>query len=220
MWGWFGGAAAQKRKDAPKNAILMLRGQLDMLQKRERHLESQMAEQEAVARKNISTNKPVAKAALRRKKGHERNLEQTSAQIAQVEQQIYSIEAANINQETLNAMKNAGAAMKQIHGNLTIDKVDQTMDELREQHALGEVIATAITSAPIGEPIDEQDLEDELEGMEQEAMDERMLKTGPTPVGGELAKAPAVGNQPLKGKAQEEDDEEEELRKLQAEMAM
>lgn len=58
MWGWFGGAAAQKRKDAPKNAILMLRGQLDMLQKRERHLESQMAEQEAVARKNISTNKP------------------------------------------------------------------------------------------------------------------------------------------------------------------
>ena len=57
MWGWFGGASAQKRKDAPKNAILMLRGQLDMLQKRERHLETQMAEQEAVARKNISTNK-------------------------------------------------------------------------------------------------------------------------------------------------------------------
>jgi charged multivesicular body protein 4A/B len=57
MWGWFGGAAAQKRKDAPKNAILMLRQQLDMLQKRERHLETQMAEQDAVARKNVSTNK-------------------------------------------------------------------------------------------------------------------------------------------------------------------
>lgn len=57
MWSWFGGAAAQKRKDAPKNAILMLRGQLEMLQKREKHLENQMAEQEAVARKNINTNK-------------------------------------------------------------------------------------------------------------------------------------------------------------------
>lgn len=57
MWGWFGGAGAQKRKDAPKNAILMLRQQLDMLQKRERHLEGQMAEQDAIARKNISTNK-------------------------------------------------------------------------------------------------------------------------------------------------------------------
>lgn len=57
MWGWFGGAAAQKRKDAPKNAILTLRQQLDMLQKRERHLESQMAEQDALARKNVTTNK-------------------------------------------------------------------------------------------------------------------------------------------------------------------
>jgi charged multivesicular body protein 4A/B len=57
MWGWFGGASAQKRKDGPKNAILMLRQQLDMLQKRERHLESQMKDQEAIAKKNLSTNR-------------------------------------------------------------------------------------------------------------------------------------------------------------------
>ena len=176
----------------------------------------------------------AAKTALRRKKVHERTLEQTSAQIAQVEQQIYSIEAANINQETLNAMKNAGAAMKQIHGNLTIDKVDATMDELREQHALGEEIATAITNAPIGEAVAEADLDDELEALEQEAMDERMLHTGPTPVD----RLPGVSNEPsrytlgisdgantdnatVKGKQQAvEEDEEEELRKLQAEMAM
>jgi charged multivesicular body protein 4 len=182
----------------------------------------------------------AAKAALRRKKVHERSLEQTTAQIAQVEQQIYSIEAANINQETLNAMKNAGAAMKQIHGGLTIDKVDATMyvlaylilswkiltwpplhrDELREQHALGEEIASAITRADIGEPIDEADLEEELEGMEQEAMDERMLKTGTLPVAGEVDRLPQVGNGKLKAQPAEEEDEEEELRKLQAEMAM
>ncbi len=57
MWGWFGGAAAQARKDAPKKAILQLRSQLDMLSKREKHLENQMAEQDAIARKNVSTNK-------------------------------------------------------------------------------------------------------------------------------------------------------------------
>jgi hypothetical protein len=44
-----------------------------------------------------------------------------------LENQIYSIESANINQETLNAMKNAGKAMKDIHGNLTIDKIDNIM---------------------------------------------------------------------------------------------
>lgn len=57
MWGWFGGNSAQQRKDAPKKAILQLRMQLDMLQKREKHLENQMAEQDAIARKNVSTNK-------------------------------------------------------------------------------------------------------------------------------------------------------------------
>ena len=56
VWGWFGGQSAQKRKDTPKNAILGLRSQLEMLQKRERHLQNQMDEQDAIARKNVSSN--------------------------------------------------------------------------------------------------------------------------------------------------------------------
>lgn len=70
---------------------------------------------------------PAAKQALMRKKQHEHSLNQTSAQIATIEQEVYSIEAANINQETLKAMEKAGKAMSQIHGGLTIDKVDETM---------------------------------------------------------------------------------------------
>jgi charged multivesicular body protein 4 len=57
MWSWFGGQSAQKRKEAPKEAILGLRSQLEMLQKRQTHLESQIADQEAIARKNVTTNK-------------------------------------------------------------------------------------------------------------------------------------------------------------------
>ncbi|KAK2744421.1 ESCRT-III subunit protein snf7 [Myotisia sp. PD_48] len=223
MWSWFGGASAQQRKDAPKKAILSLREQLDMLQKREKHLHNQMEEQDGIARKHVSTNKNMAKAALRRKKVHERSLEQTSAQIIQIEQQIYSIEAANINQETLNAMKNAGAAMKQIHSGLTIDKVDQTMDELREQHQLSEEIVNAITNAPLGEPLDEMDLDAELDNLEQEQIDERMMDTGTVPVHDRLNKLPAAANGAIRepSKAQtEEEDEEAELAKLRAEMAM
>lgn len=44
-----------------------------------------------------------------------------------LEQQIYSIESANINQETLAAMKNAGQVMKTIHGKTTMEDVDVTM---------------------------------------------------------------------------------------------
>jgi len=221
VWGWFGGQSAQKRKDTPKNAILGLRSQLEMLQKREKHLQNQMDEQDAIARKNISTNKNAAKAALRRKKQHEHTLEQTTSTISTLEQQIYSIEAANINRETLLAMERAGEAMQQIHGKLNIDKVDETMEKLRDQHLLGEEIAQAITSAPIGEPIDEDELDEELAGLEQEALDNKMLKTGTVPVSDEIHRLPAAANGEIKGKVHaEEEDEEEELRKLQAEMAM
>lgn len=57
MWSWFGGQSTQKRRDAPKEAILKLREQLDMLQKREKHLESQISEQEGIAKKFVTTNK-------------------------------------------------------------------------------------------------------------------------------------------------------------------
>ena len=113
-------------------------------------------------------------------------------------------------------------------------------EKLREQHALGEEIASAITSAPIGEPIDESELDDELAELEQEQLDDKMLKTGTVPVSDEIHRLPAVSNGEsklglphskyalltqlsVKGKAPahaEEEDEEEELRKLQAEMAM
>lgn len=151
IWGWFGNGAAQKRKDTPKNVILDLRTQLDMLQKRETHLNRQIEEQEQIARKNVSTNKTgtvisrmplqilcsaikmltpcliAAKAALKRKKVREHDLEQTMSHIGTIEQQINAIESANINQETFMAMKRAGVAMKHIHGKLKPEEVDKTM---------------------------------------------------------------------------------------------
>lgn len=56
MWSWFGGSNAQSRKDAPKNAILDLRSQLEMLQKRQRHLQNQIDEQDAAARKHVGAS--------------------------------------------------------------------------------------------------------------------------------------------------------------------
>ncbi|KAK7746501.1 ESCRT-III subunit protein snf7 [Cytospora paraplurivora] len=225
-WGlsWFGGgAAAQKQKSAPKNAILGLRAQLDMLQKREKHLQNQMDEQDTLARKYVSTNnKNAAKIALKRKKQHEHSLDQTVAQIGTLEQQINAIESANINRETLLAMEKASAAMKQIHGKLTPEKVDATMDELAQQNALSEEIVNAITNNNIGEPIDDFELEAELEDLQQDELDKQLLKTGTVPVSDQIQGVPAAPHD-IKGKtpaAVEEDDEEEELRKLQAEMAM
>ncbi|KAK4989296.1 ESCRT-III subunit protein snf7 [Elasticomyces elasticus] len=216
--GWFGGGAA-KKKDAPKNAILGLRSTLEMLTKREKHLQNQMEEQDAIARKYVSTNKTAAKAALRRKKQYEHALEQTSAQMMTVEREISSIETANINKETLDAMKNASAAMKHIHGGLTIDKVDQTMEELHDQHAIGEEIAEALTQGAMANGVDEDELDEEFAELQQEELDNKMLKTGTVPVSDQVHRLPAVAHGEIRTRVEEED-EEEELRKLQAEMAM
>ena len=128
-----------------------------------------------------------------------------------LENQIYSIESANINQETLHAMQSAGKAMKDIHGKLDIDKVDRIMyvllyppishhrlsfltlvpvtytsicrEDLTEQKALADEIGTAIATGPqTGEPLDEAELDADLAELEQEALDEKMLKTGTMPV--------------------------------------
>ncbi|KAF2762451.1 Snf7-domain-containing protein [Pseudovirgaria hyperparasitica] len=218
-WGFslFGGGG--KAKNAPKEAIIDLRKHLEMLSKRETHLQNQMSEYDATARKYVTTNKKAAKEALRKKKDLEPRLEQTSAQIMTLERQIYSIENANINKETFDAMKKANAAMKQIHNGLTQDKVDQTMEELREQHAIGEDISEAITQSMGTQIADDDELEDELEQLQQEQLDENLLKTGSVPVGDKVSALPSAPHH-VKPVEQEEDDEEEELRKLQAEMAM
>lgn len=156
-----------------------------------------------------------------------------------VEREISSIETANINKETLDAMKNAQQAMKKIHGGLTIEKVDQTMEDLREQHAVGEEIAEALTQGAVGSGVDEDELEEEFESMQQEELDNKMLKTGSVPVSDQIQRLPnaAVGERKshllhfdripredtdsITARTRvEEDDEEEELKKLQAEMAM
>jgi charged multivesicular body protein 4A/B len=55
-------------------------------------------------------------------------------------------------------------------------------DKLRDQNALSEEIVNAITNNQLGEPLDETALEDELEQLQQEQLDEQILKTGNVPV--------------------------------------
>jgi len=67
-------------------------------------------------------------------------------------------------------------------------------EKLREQHALGEEISEAITSAPFSNAVDEEDLEAELAELEQEQLDNKMLQTGNIPVSDQIHQLPAAGN--------------------------
>jgi charged multivesicular body protein 4A/B len=60
MWGvLFGGGQAtnKKKQDAAKNSIVKLREQINMLEKKQAHLQKQIDDLTATAKKNVTTNK-------------------------------------------------------------------------------------------------------------------------------------------------------------------
>lgn len=71
-------------------------------------------------------------------------------------------------------------------------------DKLRDQNALSEEIVQAITGNQLGEPIDDMELEDELDQLQQEHLDEQMLKTGNVPTADAVNKMPTVAQEERK----------------------
>jgi charged multivesicular body protein 4 len=72
-------------------------------------------------------------------------------------------------------------------------------EDLREQHAIGEEIGEAITQSIGNQGLDESELDDELEALQQEELDNKMLHTGNVPVAdqiGRLPSAPEAGKFP------------------------
>jgi hypothetical protein len=134
----------------------------------------------------------VATAALRRKKAYESELDKLAGTRLTLETQVNTIESANLNAETMAAMKKGADALKVIHGTLcvyshctnstllslrsTIDKVDSTMEAINAQRELANEISEAISN-PInsGQDIDEDELKQELADLESEELD-RLLE--------------------------------------------
>lgn len=92
-------------------------------------------------------------------------MERLNGQRLQLESQINTLESANLNLETMQAMKKASDVLEQIHGRMlvwfqrflslrlmhaprTLNDVDATMGRIGEQRDIAEEIAGAI-SAPI-----------------------------------------------------------------------
>jgi charged multivesicular body protein 4 len=221
MWNYLFGGNNSQKKELPKKAIVELREHISTLLKKRNHLEQQMADQDAIARKNITTNKAVAKNALKRKKGYETNLLKVENQIETLENQLISIEGANLNLETMKAMKQGAQAMKQIHGEYNVDKVEDTMDEIREQVELADEISEAI-SRPVGsEYIDEDELDEELAQLQQEEADkvaQPVEKVRPDKVN-HLPNFPTT-NKTAPQSVTEDDEDEQALKALQAEMGL
>ncbi|CAG8563424.1 14006_t:CDS:2 [Funneliformis caledonium] len=172
----------QKPKADAKSAIVRLRETLDMLGKRESHLQSKIDAELKNAKSNAATNKRAALMALKRKKQYENQIEKISGARITIEAQVMAIENANVNLETIKAMEKGAEAMKAIHNNMDMNKVDDTMDSIREQIDLADEISNAISAPMIGIDLDDDELTAELEELEQEVLDSQLLGADAPPV--------------------------------------
>lgn len=150
---WVGGK--RNNKDSARDAIIGLREQLHLISKKEEHLLTKIDDELRKAKTNVTGNKrgasmlTAAQAALRQKKVYENELDRLAGTRMTLETQVNAIENANMNIETMRAMQRGFDALKGIHGSMNIDKVDNTMDSIREQMALTNEISDAISN-PVG----------------------------------------------------------------------
>ncbi|KAI9069241.1 Snf7-domain-containing protein [Trametes sanguinea] len=219
---YFGGR--RDPKQSSRDAIVNLRQQLQMIEKKEEYLQKKIEEETKKARANAVTNKagehldppamPMerpATNALRRKKVTEQELERLQNTRFGLEMQVNTLESASFNAENMAAMKKASEALKTIHGKLTIDKVDQTMAEIQEQTQLAHEVSNAIATNVVDVEIDEDELKQELAELEQDELNDRLMGADHVPV-----HHPA-GPSRIEDM---EDDEEAQLKELQAALAM
>jgi len=213
---YFGGR--KDAKQSTREAIVTLRQQLQMLEKKEEHLQKKVDDEVAKARQNAVSNRNVATAALRRKKAYEQELDRLSGTRLQLEMQVNTLESANFNQETMAAMKRGADALRVIHGNVTIDKVDATMNEIIGQREIANEISEAISN-PLnaGIDLDEEDLKNELAELEQDVLNERLAGAEHAPT---TSLPTVISEEPSRVRTSEEEDEEAQLRALQASLAM
>ncbi|KAK4699667.1 charged multivesicular body protein 4A/B, partial [Phenoliferia sp. Uapishka_3] len=204
-------------RDSTREAIVNLREHLLMLDKKEEHLSKKIEDEQRKAKANATTNKRVALQALRQKKVYENELDSIAGRKLTLETQVNAIESANMNKETLSAIKKGSDVLKSIHGSLTVDKVDNVMDDVRTQLELTTEINDAISNpAAMGIDFDNTELEDELAELEQDELNKRLEGADSVP----MHSPGGVQKERTVEQSIEEDEEEAELRELQKQLAM
>merc|ERR1719463_692550 len=155
--------AAKTKKAAPNlnDSIQQLRTAVTQLDKREVHLDKkiQVCLNNAKA-KSKRRDKKGALFELKKKKQLENQLNSIQGKKLNLETQIMALEDAHLNKETLKAMKGSANAMKATVKESDLDKVDEVMEDINEE--MNQAMAN-----PIGQMIDDDELEMELAELEE-----------------------------------------------------
>uniref|UniRef100_A0A8D0GX00 Charged multivesicular body protein 4C n=1 Tax=Sphenodon punctatus TaxID=8508 RepID=A0A8D0GX00_SPHPU len=175
-----GGAPPKSRRGpTPQEALGRLRETEEMLTKKQEYLETRIERELALAKQHGTRNKRAALQALKRKKRYEKQLSQIDGTLSTIEFQREALENSHTNTEVFKNMSYAAQAMKKVHQNMDLDKIDELMQDITEQQDVAQEISEAISNrAEFANEFDEDELLAELEELEQEELDKTMTNVG------------------------------------------
>ncbi|XP_061569361.1 charged multivesicular body protein 4c [Cololabis saira] len=165
---------------SPQEALHRLRETEEMLTKKQDYLEKRIEQEIMTAKKHGTKNKRAALQALKRKKRFEQQLTQIDGTLSTIEFQREALENSHTNTEVLKNMGFAAKAMKEVHQNMDLGKIDDLMQDITEQQDVAQEISDAI-SRPFGKTFDEDELLAELEELEQQDQEDTMKSMGGLP---------------------------------------
>jgi charged multivesicular body protein 4 len=149
----------------PQQAVAQVRAQINQQERSIKELDAKIRGAQTEMLKYGTTNKPLALAALRRKKLYEQQREKLMGQQMNLEQMQFHVQNAEMLQGNVSAIKAGNSALKTL--TQSVDDVHNVVDDLTENLAMAEEMGKAL-SAPVGELVDADALEKELEEFVQE----------------------------------------------------
>jgi charged multivesicular body protein 4 len=161
----------------PIDKISSLRQTLSLLEKREDVVQKRIDRETAEAQRLLrAKNKRGAMLCLKRRKTFQGQIEKLQGARMTLEQQLILIEDASVNREVMQAMREGADAIKEIQGGMTLEQVDDTMEDIREQMDIANEISEAIAQPiGVGAEFDEDLLNEELDLLEQETLDAELM---------------------------------------------
>lgn len=154
---------------------------------------------------------------MKRKKLYEAEVEKIQNVKMTLETQVINLESAAQNAETFKAMEAGSKTMKKIRTEVGIERVDDIMDEIKEEMEMANEINNAIAQPVDPLMMDEDELLAELNALEASDLEQELLapptSTMTTTTSLSLPTVPTT-KMPSLAK-----DEEDELKKLEAELA-
>ncbi|WVQ73120.1 hypothetical protein IAR50_002684 [Cryptococcus sp. DSM 104548] len=157
------------RITAQDRAILDLKLQRDKMKQYQKRLQVVLDREQEIAREALkSGNKTRALTALRQKKYQEQLLAKTDAQLMTLQELVATIEFTQIQNTVLHGLEMGADVLKELHKEMSIERVDKLMDQTREGIEYQREVDEALMSKM--SPEEEDAVQEELERLQKEAM--------------------------------------------------